>query len=1546
MKTSYLKSTLDSTFRIIVCSVWLMICGHLSVYAQTEASGMDSRPNNYTSFGANRLSSPQSLPYNAPCTECEEDLSARTEFTKTYYGKGKNADKIYTQSGYSPLHIKDARGNWITFDSRLRKQAPGLYTAPDQHSPVTIDLNAGSSSVRNADGEIHFNNRPELLWKTDTEIKSLGKADFSNHTAGDDGVYVTNVWPGIDMEMRVLMGALKTNFILKNRPSQQSGMFIIRDELQLSGGLKLQKNEGELQIVTATGTEAFTIATCVGHDSHPGRDNGIQIFDYALNGNTVDILLPLEVLKSPDLVYPYTIDPLVNSANTLAQASITGSGYGATCFSNYCSYNLTVPTPANAVIVDALWSFNYIASGLCWTSDGAVTFATGACVSPNQAGYYWFCNGIGSGTCTGNNISLFSHVSSCLPAPSCAPQNVSFSMRFYRCYSSGGCSNTCIGAASPWTMTLVGRTLEHTNPTNPITVSSTSVCQGQSINASTAGSYGVPPYTYNWSLSPTGTPSAGTGSSASITFPTAGSQTLYATTTDACGQQVTSSVAITVNPGPSVTAAPNPVNLCSGATTGIALTSTPTGATFNWTTTPTNVSGSAAGSGNTISQTLTATGATPGTVVYNVTATANGCTSPPATVNVTVNPIPTIVVTPATQTICSGSSTSLALSSPVAGAAFNWTATNSNTSGGGTGSGTTISETLTNVDGINNGTTTYSITASANTCSGAPVNAVVTVNPSQNAGFTYSPSSICITASNPTPTLSAPSVTGTFSGTGVVFTNAATGTIDLAATGAGNYTISYTTSGPCPATQTQNITISNAPDASFSYASPFCQNATNPAPQLNPGAVNGVYSASSPNLVINSTTGVINLAGSTPGTYTVTNTIAASGGCSATSQTASVTISAVPTATLSGGGSYCQGGAVPTASIQLTGTGPWTVGITNGSTPQTLTVTSSPYVYTPAGPGTYTLTSVSNANCSGTVSGSATVTLNPTPSVNPMSPVTACANSTVTVPAFTGTPAGTTFTWTNSSTQIGLGASGGGNVNNFTATNTTTAPISGQITVTPTLNGCTGTPVNFTITINPKPTPIITGTTTYCAGAPASPLTANPSSGGQITWYSNPGLTTVVGNGTTYTPPSTVGTTTYYMTENFNGCISNAVPVTVTVNPLPTVNAGNDQTLCASTPVVLTGSGAVSYTWNNGVTNGQPFTQAPGSVTYTVTGTNANGCSNTDQVTITTIDSPALSVANTQHVTCFGLANGSATVTVTGGIAPYTYNWSPSGGTGATASGLQAGTYTVTVTDNVGCSDNTLITITQPGQLTVTPSVVDYSCGITDGEIALSVTGGTGPYSYNWSPNVSTSNTAIGLSGGNYSIIVTDAQGCNQTTQVTVDVIESDLISIYADAYMVNEGESTGLYAEPAPGLVYDSVVWSPATGLSCTTCLNPTATPSTPTTYYATIYTPDGCVDTDTLMVSISIPCGEVFIPTIFSPNGDGLNDFLCVKGPCIVLLELTIYDRWGEMVFYTDKKDICWDGYFRGRPAQSGVYVYKATVTLDDGKKLTDSGSITVTR
>jgi hypothetical protein len=164
-------------------------------------------------------------------------------------------------------------------------------------------------------------------------------------------------------------------------------------------------------------------------------------------------------------------------------------------------------------------------------------------------------------------------------------------------------------------------------------------------------------------------------------------------------------------------------------------------------------------------------------------------------------------------------------------------------------------------------------------------------------------------------------VAGTFSSTsGLVFANVNAGEIDLAASTPGTYTVTNTivAAGGCPAiTATSSVTITAAAIATFSYAgSPYCQNATNPSPTFSGGGVAGIFS-STPGLVFaNSNTGVIDLATSTPGTYTVTNTIAAAGGCSEVTATSSVTITAAAIATFSYAGSpYCQNATNPSPTF-------------------------------------------------------------------------------------------------------------------------------------------------------------------------------------------------------------------------------------------------------------------------------------------------------------------------------------------------------------------------------------------------------------------------------------------------------------------------------------------------------------------------------------------------------------------------------------------------------------------------------------------------------
>ena len=190
------------------------------------------------------------------------------------------------------------------------------------------------------------------------------------------------------------------------------------------------------------------------------------------------------------------------------------------------------------------------------------------------------------------------------------------------------------------------------------------------------------------------------------------------------GCDSTTTLNLTVNPNPVLTATPMSPAICSGTATSISLSSSIAGSSISWTVAQTGATGGAAGSGASIAQTLTASGAVPGKVVYIITATASGCSR---TVNdtVTVNPLPATTATPSTQTICNGASTNIALSSPVSGATFTWTVTQTNVSGATAGSGSNITQALTATTAAA-GTATYTVKAAANTCNGP--NTTVTVN--------------------------------------------------------------------------------------------------------------------------------------------------------------------------------------------------------------------------------------------------------------------------------------------------------------------------------------------------------------------------------------------------------------------------------------------------------------------------------------------------------------------------------------------------------------------------------------------------------------------------------------------------------------------------------------------------------------------------------------------------------------------------------------------------------------------------------------------------
>lgn len=234
-------------------------------------------------------------------------------------------------------------------------------------------------------------------------------------------------------------------------------------------------------------------------------------------------------------------------------------------------------------------------------------------------------------------------------------------------------------------------------------------------------------------------------------------------------------------------------------------------------------------------------------------------------------------------------------------------------------------------------------------------------------------------------------------------------------------------------------------------------------------------------------------------------------------------------------------------------------------------------------------------------------------------------------------------------------------------------------------------------------------------------------------------------------------------------------------------NGGSNGTASAS---ASGGSAPYSYAWNNGGTSSTIGGLTAGS--YSVTVTDVAGCSSVASVNV---GQPSALVANASStdISCNGAADGSASVSVSGGTAPYSYSWS-NGGSGSSVSGLSAGTYNVTVTDVNGCSANGSVTVTEPAALSASASGSDALCNGGNGSVSLSVAGGTTPYSYNWS-NGSTAANLSSVSSGTYSVTVTDANGCTATASASVS--EPSALSASASSTNVtcnggNDGTASG----------------------------------------------------------------------------------------------------------------------------------------------------------
>jgi gliding motility-associated-like protein len=358
--------------------------------------------------------------------------------------------------------------------------------------------------------------------------------------------------------------------------------------------------------------------------------------------------------------------------------------------------------------------------------------------------------------------------------------------------------------------------------------------------------------------------------------------------------------------------------------------------------------------------------------------------------------------------------------------------------------------------------------------------------------------------------------------------------------------------------------------------------------------------------------------------------------------------------------------------------------------------------------------------------------------------------------------------------------------------------------------------------------------------------------------------------------------------------------------------------------------------------------------TYTVTARDANNC--TTPFTFTLTDPPlfAITAFDSTNLRCFNDNSGRAAITVAGGTGAYNYVWTTAPPqTTATAIALAAAIYTVTAADANGCTAARSFALTQPAPIIIDKVYVHNSpCfGQNKGAIGItSVLGGTMPFQYSANCNAYQADSLLqNLLAGSYTVCVRDANNC--TTSATAIIGEPLPKSVNAgNAVTIELGNSTHLEAVQSPFGNIGTFSWSPVQGLLCATCRQTDAAPTETTIYTVTFRDAAGCDYTDTVRVTVN-KTRPVFVPNVFSPNGDGYNDVFhpFANGAVRQIKRLQIFDRWGELIYEATNLPINndrygWDGTFKGKLVTPATFVYRIELDFIDGAVQTYNGDVTV--
>ncbi len=846
----------------------------------------------------------------SPNKNAVEIFGKRTVDTKFYINKD-NPSIVYSQRSSGPMHIQK-NGQWIAIDKRLQPKGPFAFEASNQEDPLGFDIKRKSSYIITGDGKTYFNDW-KLYGKNAGVETLLASADWTHYTAGDDGIAIKNIFPGIDAEMKVSRGSIKTNFIVHANKFSSYKTLLFRDSfLNGHGGHFNFSNESPGNGVVSAADFRVSSATVfhikegvMYQKNNPSLFH--QFIPYYLDHNKLTLAISSDFLNAQFKTGDVIIDPLVQSMGNLNKNMITGSHSNQDCsLDTACEYDFMVPAPQGAILTAAMFSFEFTANAPCVGQDGAFSFAiNGGCASQMYTG---------TGTTAGpqqfqnQNILLKNGagLAGCFPSPVCGPppQNIPFSFYFYRnCHGPEGCDGSCITASQDLQITLVGRTFDSAS----LTATPLNSCAGAPVTLTARGYYGIPPYNFVWQGLPqfngdsviTVNPTTNTTYSVQISDPCPGA-----------GGQIMKSINVSLLPKPPTPVLTSNSPVCTGGQ--LVLSVPPVAGTTYFISNP--GSGLGGGQYSSVAVFNNVTAAYAGTWIA-IATDSNGCTSDTARTVVVISPTlsPTATITSSATNICAGTLVTFNATVINAGSSptYQWLL---NSQKVGTNSPTYSGSSFANNDAIS-----CIVSANGPCAGGFDVSNIIVLHVSAPVTPTFNAiGPLCQNSTPPTlPLTSKEGITGTWSP--AIINTTALGTVTYTFTPA---------AGSCANPATLNITIVGTLTPTFNAIGPLCQNSTPPAlPLVSKEGIAGTWIPASIN---------------TSALGTVTYTFTPSAGSCATPASLNITINANISPTFPTiANSYCQNAAAPvlppTSKEGIAGT--WNPASINTSVPGSSTYT-------------------------------------------------------------------------------------------------------------------------------------------------------------------------------------------------------------------------------------------------------------------------------------------------------------------------------------------------------------------------------------------------------------------------------------------------------------------------------------------------------------------------------------------------------------------------------------------------------------------------------